>query len=81
MIKVANSTNMIKLVNPLRMHLNNDDELMVVLNLQEPASIQCSDAEEEEKTPATPVSIPEQKPAPVQQQQPSKKKQKAKAAQ
>ena len=31
MIKVANSAKLIKLVNPARMHLNNEEELMVVL--------------------------------------------------
>lgn len=33
MIKVANSPNMIKLVNPARMHLSSEEELMVVLEL------------------------------------------------
>jgi len=33
MIKVANSSNLIKLINPARMHLNNEEELMVVLKL------------------------------------------------
>jgi hypothetical protein len=31
MIKVANSPKLIKLVNPARMHLNTEEELMVVL--------------------------------------------------
>ena len=33
MIKVANSTNLIKLLNPARMHLSSDEDLMVVLKL------------------------------------------------
>ena len=39
MIKVANSPKMIKLLNPARMHLNTEEELMVVLQLQEPPSM------------------------------------------
>ena len=31
MIKVANSPKMIKLINPARMHLSTEDELMIVL--------------------------------------------------
>lgn len=42
MIKVANSSNLIKLINPARMHLSNEEELMVVLNLQEPPSLNVS---------------------------------------
>lgn len=42
MIKVANSSNLIKLLNPARMHLRSEEELMVVLKLQEPASVDVS---------------------------------------
>ena len=31
MIKVANSSNLIKLINPARMHLSSEEDLMVVL--------------------------------------------------
>ena len=31
MVKVANSSNLIHLVNPARLHVNNEDDLMVVL--------------------------------------------------
>ena len=52
MIKVANSPTLIKLVNPARMQLNDDTELMVILNLQEAPSVAVSeqDAEEQKAT-------------------------------
>jgi len=65
MIKVANSSNLIKLVNPARMHLNNEEELMVVLKLQDPPSLNVSiDLNEEQKQenlterPLSPVNVP-----------------------
>ena len=65
MIKVANSSNLIKLVNPARMHLNNEEELMVVLKLQDPPSLNVSiDLNEEHKQenvterPLSPVNLP-----------------------
>ena len=70
MIKVANSPKLIKLVNPARMHLNTEEDLMVVLQLQEPPSMDESiDVIEEQKhevhteivekpTTAPSVSIP-----------------------
>jgi len=48
MITVANSPKLIKLVNPARMHLSSEDELMVVLELQEPPSVDVSIIEHEE---------------------------------
>ena len=48
MIKVANSSNLIKLLNPARMHLSSDEDLMVVLKLKEPPSLDVSMQEEEE---------------------------------
>ena len=42
MIKVANSSNLIKLLNPARMHLNSEEDLMVVLQLQDPPSLNVS---------------------------------------
>ena len=48
MIKVANSTNLIKLVNPARLHLSSEDELMVVLSLQDPPSVIWSTVDPEE---------------------------------
>lgn len=49
MIKVANSSNLIKLINPARMHLNTEEELMVVLNLQEPPSLNASFEEQKQE--------------------------------
>ena len=51
MVKVANSPNLIKLANPARMHLSSEDELMIVLQLQEPPSedISIADITEENK--------------------------------
>lgn len=49
MIKVANSPKLIKLVNPARMHLNDEEELMVILQLQEPPSVDVSVGEIEEQ--------------------------------
>jgi len=48
MIKVANSPKLIKLVNPARLHLSSEDELMVVLQLQEPPSVDVSVIDPEE---------------------------------
>ena len=45
MVKVANSPNLIKLTNPARMHLSNEDDLMIVLQLQEPPSADASVAD------------------------------------
>ena len=42
MIKVANSPKLIKLINPARLHLNSEEELMVILELQEPPSVNVS---------------------------------------
>ena len=42
MVKVANSPNLIQLVNPARMHVSNEDDLMVVLQLQDPPSLDVS---------------------------------------
>ena len=50
MVKVANSPNLIKLANPARMHLSNEDELMVVLQLQEPPSVDVSVIEQAEES-------------------------------
>jgi len=41
-IKVANSSNLIKLVNPARMHLTSEEDLMVVLELKDPPSLNVS---------------------------------------
>ena len=56
-IKVANSPKMIKLLNPARMHLNTEEDLMVVLQLQEPPSVDVSmdNHDEQQQTPATPL--------------------------
>jgi hypothetical protein len=67
MIKVANSPKLIKLVNPARMHLHTEEDLMVVLQLQEPPSMDESIEEQkheiqaeivEKPTPAPSVSMP-----------------------
>ena len=50
MVKVANSPNLIKLANPARMHLSSEDELMVVLQLQEPPSVDVSVIEQAEES-------------------------------
>ena len=42
MVKVANSPNLIQLVNPARMHVSNEDDLLVVLQLQDPPSLDVS---------------------------------------
>lgn len=50
MIKVANSSNLIKLINPARMHLSTEEDLMVVLQLRDPPSLNVSiDQNEEQK--------------------------------
>lgn len=49
LIKVANSPKLIKMINPARLHLSSEDELMVVLNLQEPPSVDNSFIEAEEQ--------------------------------
>lgn len=48
MVKVANSPNMIKVANPARMHLSCENDLMVVLKLQEPPSVDGSDDQHDE---------------------------------
>ena len=78
MIKVANSPQLIKLVNPARMHLSDEEELMVVLNLQEPPSVDVSvDQTEETKQEAKPTKREEVKATP---QPPAPAKSKAKAS-
>ena len=49
LIKVANSPKLIKMIIPARLHLSSEDELMVVLNLQEPPSVDNSFIEAEEQ--------------------------------
>jgi len=49
MVKVANSPKLIKMINPARLHLSSEDELMVVLNLEEPPSVDVSVVEAEEQ--------------------------------
>ena len=55
MIKVANSQNLIKIINPMRMHLNSEEDLMIVLNLQDPPSVAQSEDEEVKTEPIEPV--------------------------
>ena len=49
MIKVANSSSLIKLLNPARMHLRSEEELMVVLKLQDPPSVDVSLEEQKQE--------------------------------
>lgn len=66
MIKVANSPKLIKLVNPARMHLNTEEELMVVLQLQEPPSMDDTyEVIEEQKQEVHAVVVEKPNPTPT----------------
>lgn len=67
LIKVANSPKLIKMINPARLHLSSEDELMVVLNLQEPPSVDNSfiEAEEQKQEPEPVVKKETPTPAPA----------------
>ena len=68
MVKVCNSPQMIKLVNPARMHLSSDEELMVILQLQEPPSVEGSFIDTTQDAAEV-----VQEPQPEQKQLPAKK--------
>ena len=65
LVKVANSPKLIKMINPARLHLSSEDELMVVLNLQEPPSVDNSFIETEEQKQEPEPVVKKETPTPA----------------